>query len=259
MCTNKKNNFYIAYRVKQLCEYMFFPFIAFSFSNIAIAQTADSTNNSLINQQIWIDFYPHYYVNEKLEYYGDAGYRTIVSERSWSRLYVRPSLKYHLNEKWEFHAGLGLFYIFNKYDADQFEMTPWQGVQLNWPTFKRISFKNLAKLEERLSFETKDWASTLEFRFRYKLSGKINLLKLKTWFIPFYGEYFFPIKGEIKEIYRNKGRVGLGLGFKPTKNWQVSFIFNWQGSRTGSNDKLNVSDYAYQLKIKKVWNKILFK
>ncbi|MCZ6701607.1 MAG: DUF2490 domain-containing protein, partial [Ignavibacteria bacterium] len=104
------------------------------------------------NQQLWIDFYPHYYVNEKLEYYGDTGYRTILNKDIWHRIYARPSVRYHLNEKWELHAGLGLFYIFNKTLSDRFEMTPWHGVQFNWPKWDMLKFKNLLKIEERISY-----------------------------------------------------------------------------------------------------------
>jgi hypothetical protein len=74
-----------------------------------------------------------------------------------------------------------------------------------------------------------------------------------------YGEYFLPVTGEIKELYANKGRAGIELGYKPAKEWQVSFVLNWQGSRTGAKEKLNASDYAYQIKIKKVWHRIIHK
>ena len=65
------------------------------------AQTNDTIVTESANHQIWIDIYPHYYVTEKLEYYGDAGFRTIIDERSWNRIYARPSLRYHFNKNWE--------------------------------------------------------------------------------------------------------------------------------------------------------------
>ena len=49
------------------------------------------------------------------------------------------------------------------------------------------------------------------------------------------------------------------MGYKPVKDWEISFIFNWQGSRSGPKDNIDVSDYAYQLKIKKVWRRIILK
>lgn len=241
--------------IRSFSIYLLFAFIIFGFTKFISAQDADKS--SIINQQIWIDFYPHYYVNEKLEYYGDTGYRTIVSERNWSRLYARPSLKYHFSKNWEFHSGLGLFYIYNVFSIDNFEITPWQGAQLNWPNWSKLSFKHLIKLEERFNYETKNWTLDFELRFRYKLSGKINVGK--KWFVPFYGEVFLPLSNEIEEIYKNKERVGLGIGHKPNKEWQIAFLFNWQGSRTGINEDIHVSDYIYQIQIRKVWNRIWLK
>ena len=115
------------------------------------AQTNDTILTESVNHQIWIDIYPHYFVNEKLEYYGDAGYRTIINKRSWSRIYARPSIRYHFNKNWQMHGGLGFFYIFDKMDVNRFEITPWQGVQLNWPTGRFLSLKHLVKIEERFS------------------------------------------------------------------------------------------------------------
>ncbi len=44
----------------------------FYFVNNSVAQTTqESSGDNIVNQQIWIDFYPHYFVNERLEYYGD--------------------------------------------------------------------------------------------------------------------------------------------------------------------------------------------
>ena len=133
MNTNKIKYGCLARLLKLRIGYLIFLFAGLSISAVASAtNTADTTDSSILNHQIWIDIYPHYYFNKKLEYYGDAGYRTIVSERNWSRLYVRPSIKYHLNKTWELHAGIGFFYMFYKYDIDQFEIRPWQGVQLDY-------------------------------------------------------------------------------------------------------------------------------
>ena len=258
MNTYKQKYYYLARLLKLCIGYLIFLFAAFSLSSVAsAASTADTTESSIINQQIWIDFYPHYYLNKRIEYYGDAGYRTIISERNWSRLYVRPSIKYHLNKTWELHTGIGFFYTYYNNDIDQFEIRPWQGVQLNWPKWDKIGFKNLLRVEERISYLTNNWSSDFELRMRYKLSGKYDFnTKL---YLSFYGEYFLPISGNIKELYTNKGRSGIGLGYKPGKDWQLEFVFNWQGSRTGSGEKLNASDYIYQLKFKKVWKPLIHK
>jgi len=255
---NYKEKYYCLAKLPKVCSrYFVLLFIGLNIVASASASTADTTESSILNHQIWIDFYPHYYFNKKLEYYGDAGYRTIVSERNWSRLYVRPSIKYHLNKTWELHAGIGFFYTFYNKDVDQFEIRPWQGVQLNWPKWEKVGFKNLLRFEERMSFLTEDWILDFEFRLRYKLSGKYDFHE--RWFVALYGEYFLPVTGEIKELYRNRGRAGIELGYKPAKEWQLSFVLNWQGSRSGPDEELHSSDYIYQLRVRKVWHRIIQK
>ena len=218
-------------------------------------QSPDSLQENLINQQLWIDIFPHFLVTEKLEYYGDAGYRTIVND-SWSRIHLRPSLRYSLKRNWEIHGGLGFFYTFDSSDTNQFEIRPWQGIQLNWPKTAYISLKHLVRIEERLSYTTNNWELSFDVRFRYKLSGKVVPFKscyLQNIFIPFYGEMFLPVNDNIVEFYRNKGRAGIGLGYNFSKEWQFSFIMNWQKSRAGPEDVFDVTDYIYHLKILKRW------
>jgi hypothetical protein len=222
-----------------------------------------NTNDDLItNQQLWIDLYPHYYINEKLEFYGDTGYRTILNgDINWHRIYARPSGRYHFNERWEVHSGLGVFYIFNENISNRFEITPWQGVQFNWPRWDKLKFKNLLRIEERISFNTTDWSSSFEFRIRLKISGRYEFkrgVSDKFWFIPFYAEGFFPINDDIKEFVRNQGRVGLGLGHNPSKKIRFSLIVNWQSSRAGLEGDFNVSDIAYQLKVRINWNRKIY-
>ena len=221
-------------------------------------QSSDTFNTNIKNNEIWIDFYPHYYIDEKLEYYGDMGYRTIAGEQSWNRIYARPSVKYHFNFLWEAHAGLGFFYIFLKNkDFNRFEFTPWQGVQLNWPNFGYIDFKNLVRIEERFSFLTKNGSSSFGARLRYKLSAKLKLPDsetLKHWFIPVYGELFIPVFDNIDAFFSNQKRAGIGIGHSKG-DWNLQLLYNWQSARINSSEDFSFNDNAFQLKVKKIWRK----
>jgi len=238
--------------MKFYCRLILLILSVHSFVNVF---SQNATEKEQVNHQVWIDFYPHYYVNDKVEYYGDTGFRTIIGERSWNRLYIRPSIKYHLTKKWEIHTGLGLFYIYNINDFDQFEVTPWQGVQFNGNESKKLNFKHLFKVEERWVYLSTGSKMNFEFRLRYKLSGRIKLKN--NWSIPFYGEMFLPLTGKFDELYQNKGRAGLGVAYKISEKWKVSFIGNWQRSKSGIGEEVNVSDYIYQIKIKKVWSPLI--
>ena len=232
-----------------ICLFLFTP-------EIVYCQT-DTAEKSATNHQLWIDIYPHFYVSEKLEYYGDAGYRTLLDENIWHWIYARPSVSYHIDKHWELHGGIGFFYIFNKSIANRFEIRPWQGIRVSWPRIANLGFKHYVRLEERISFFTEDWSSSLALRLRYKLSCRWDIIKInkqRFWFIPFYGELFFPIGDEIKEFFRNRGRAGVGLGYNPSVIWRFSINITWQTSRTGLDEEFTVSDIVYQVKIRKYIN-----
>jgi hypothetical protein len=222
-----------------------------------VVSQSGTTDNTMVNHQLWLDFYPHFYISDKLEYYGDLGYRAILQENIWQRICARPSVGYKLNNDWEIHGGIGFFYIFNHNRVNNFEIRLWQGIQFNLPRWTNLRFKNLVRIEERISFLTNNGSSSLALRLRYKLSGRLNIFKHSSetfWFIPFYIEMFFPVGDEIKEFFRNRGRIGIGLGYNPSRTWRFAFIFNRQSSRTADDEDLNVSDYAYQIMIRKYFN-----
>ena len=234
---------------------LLFAYFAIVMPDYGICQSV-TTDNSPTNHQLWLDIYPHFYVSEKLEYYGDAGYRTLLNENIWHWFYGRPSVRYHLNKRWELHGGVGFFYVYNKAVSDRFEIRPWQGIRLSWPRFKKLGFKHYVRFEERISFLTHDWSSSLALRLRYKLSCRWDFIKINNerfWFIPLYGEVFFPIGDEVKEFFRNRGRAGVGLGYNVSASWRFSLNINWQTSRTGVEEDYTVSDYIYQIKISKLW------
>jgi hypothetical protein len=220
------------------------------------SQSIESTE-SIVNNQIWFYFISHFYINEKLEYYGDSGYRTVLREDGWHRIYARPSVRYHISKLWEVQGGIGFFYSFNELISDRFEIRPWQGIKLNWPRFEKILFNHLIRFEERFSFRTNDWQSSFEFRMRYKLAGRLDIIKAgpdSFWFIPFYAEIFVSVIDEIEEIFRDLSRAGVGLGYNESNNWRFEFLFNWQTSRSRPNDELVVTDYLYQIKIRRLVN-----
>lgn len=207
------------------------------------------------NQQFWLDFYPHYEINENLEYYGDAGIRTVLNEFSWTRFYVRPSIRFHKSDLWQFHAGIGFFYFDSESDYDRFEFRPWQDVRLNWPKFGDLKIINRLRAEERFSYIIKnDWESSWEFRLRYKISTNWKFLKSdKNWFIPIYVEAFFPVLDQVEEFFQNKMRAGTGIGYLQKGSWKYAILYNFQYSRLGPDETLELNESAFQIKIWKYW------
>ncbi len=220
------------------------------------AQPATQADSTVVDRQIWVDFYPHFMISEKFRYYGDLGYRTTIGDRTWFRLYARPSIQYRPNKLWQINGGVGVFWVQFDADFDRVELTPWQGIRVNWPNFGNLRFRNRVRFEERFSKITNGGSTTFDLRARYKLSGMYRFAiqqPTKFWFVEGYGELFFPLRDEIEEFFRNRTRFGFGIGHSFSRDWRISAVMNWQRSRFGPEEDLTISDHAYQLKIWKRW------
>ncbi len=204
--------------------------------------------------ECWLDFTPQYYLSEKIEAYGDVGFRTNFIESKWRRIHIRPSARYKYSSKLEFHGGLGAFYSLTDPIENVFEFRPWQGVKLNWPSFKRLRFDNFIRLEER--FVTQAESNRFEYssRFRYRLNGLYRLTQATGadfWSVEGKWESFFPFGRAVDELFRNRIRVTVGLGKNTLAGWTYAFLINYQGSKTGREDELNVDEYIIQFRVKK--------
>jgi len=205
--------------------------------------------------RIWLDFIPHFKINEDLEYYGDAGYRIILSEDIHTFV-IRPSIRYHLNPLVELRGGIGFFYTIDPNFSNQFEIRPWQGVRLNWPTFGRIGIKHYLRLEERLLWATDDWNFDPALRLRYKLGFRIPFNETRTTYLSLFGEAFANGGGQEVEQFRNRMRVYLGFGYRFDQTWRMEIEYIGQASRSNDVEDFDLADNIYRLRVFKggwVW------
>ena len=257
--TKSQRRYKVRKDINILCSWvkiLLFAYFALVIPDYGIGQSS-TVDDFTANNEVWIDFFPHFYVSEKFEYYGDTGYRTILNENIWHKIYARPSARYYIKKYWVLHGGVGFFYDFNKEVSNRFEIRPWEGIQLGWPRIINLGIQHYVRFEQRISYLTDDWSSSLALRLRYMLSFRWDIIKLnknKFWFIPFYGEVFFPVGDEVKEFFRDRGRLGVGLGYNPSDIWRFSLHVVWQKSNTGVDEDYTVSDIFYQVKVRKYIN-----
>jgi len=232
---------------KIICTHYFL--LVFGFSTYA-------QSNEGTTEQLWLDFTPHFKINERFEYYGDASLRVIFVENRIFTLAARPSARYHLNSIVELQGGIGFFYSFLDNISNQLELRPWQGVRIHWPTFGRIGIKHSLKLEERLLWETETWDFDPALRFRYKLGGRIPFDQSRSFYLSLFGEAFANGGGENAAILRNRMRGYFGLGYKRNEMWTVELEYILQRSRGNTEEDFSVSDNIFKLKVLKdswVW------
>lgn len=213
-------------------------------------------NNEGTTEQLWIDFIPHFKINERLEYYGDASFRAIFEEINVYTLVARPSVRYQLNSIVELQGGIGFFYSIIEKGANQLELRPWQGIRVHWPNFGRIGIKHSIKLEERLLWEAEAWDFDPALRLRYKLGGRIPFNESRSVYLSLFGEAFANAGGESVAILRNRMRGYFGFGYKRNDTWTLELEFMLQRSRSNAVEDFSVSDHIFRLKVLKngwVW------
>lgn len=202
------------------------------------------------NGQVWLDFYPHFYLTPNLQFYGDAGFRTLVTDAQWVRIHGRPSVRYHINNTLVAHGGIGLFLEFNRDQGTRFEVRPWQGIQVKWPTFDKLRFSHIIRTEERFNhlFETDE--TQFEFRLRARVGGNFQFDPNRdtgSFFVPFSVELFWPVTNSVDELFSNRTRITMGLGMNASPTLQFRLIGVWQGSRQGRQDSFAISDWIVRL------------
>jgi len=215
-----------------------------------MSQEEDKT---IITNQIWVDYYEYFYFKPKWEFYGDAGYRFMPEDFTWQMIHARPSIRYIANDVWEVHGGIGFFQTINKNYPNSFEIRPWQGTKIKWPSFKPVYFSHYIRLEERF-FIPQGSAMEFNFRLRYRIAVKIDVYRFQNKnliFVPAYGEVFGNFGPEIQETFRNRARFALGVGYKTHKGWSFEFHFVSQRSKAGKEEKFETSDRLYQIKIRR--------
>jgi len=233
-------------------------FILFSLPGSLISQNVNSDEN--VNYyQLWLDLHLSLKANDKLDYFGDGGFRTFFNDRISERIYVRPSIRYHYKENISLMGGIGFFYSLVHDEPNVLEIRPWQGIRVDWPSFKRIpalarrlDVNHFLRFEQQITFSSKE--NDFNPRARYKLSANLNLCKEcgdRYWYIPTYVEFFFPFQNEVGGFFTNRNRLGAGIGYVQSRDWRYVFTANRFRSRSSKEEDFKISDYVFRISIYK--------
>lgn len=225
-------------------------FLIASFLNISYFLAAQST------QSIWVDYNLHANLNDRVQFYGDLGFRSLLSDNSQSRLNVRPSVLYRLNDRWFLRGGVGLFYEFRPNITNRFELRPFQGVQYNIDPLDQLRLNLLGRIEERVSFDDLlfDDRIRFELRFRLRLTGQyefLNPIGDDFWFLPFAVEVFRSVEDRLTELSRDRLRAYLGVGYNFDEVWRLTFLTNIEVDGRALDPRASLSTVLFQLKIRR--------
>ena len=141
--------------------------IALAISLITVASASPTLASTDVSPQLWLDYNPSHSLSPRVDLYGDVGVRRELQNKGWWRLVVRPGMAVQVGH-YRIAAGVGNFFTFNQLMTNRWELRPFQGVYVVWPS-GRLAFEHFVRLEERFDFNTETWDSFDSLRLRYQL------------------------------------------------------------------------------------------
>jgi Protein of unknown function (DUF2490) len=210
-------------------------------------------DKSQVNQQLWLEALVDYSFGAKWDFYTDASYRSVYTDNlQYWLVMARPSIKRQMLNWLDVRAGVGAFYTEFDENNATLEIRPWEGFAIGWPSFKRIRFSHLVRFEQRFLYDTSDWSYEYSNRYRYQLSTRIKLSKkkkYKTFFIPVAVEVFLQSNNELNELFRNRARYTLGLGYVINREITLDAKLVAERNRSDALD-LNITDLLFRLRFR---------
>ena len=214
-----------------------------------IAQDSDE-----VDKQVWLDYFAYRIPSEKIQFMGDAGYRFLIGG-GWKKYIVRPSLQKGIIEWLDLFGGLGLFFTVQDGLSNTLEIRPWVGarVYLYWDTVRKIRFSDYFRIEDRFIINTQSSGTSNSIRLRNKIDARIPITDhyfSDEIFYTMLSFEFFIDGGDVEELFADKIRLGVGLGYKFNYTWRVEFYFYGFRSQDTATTGFTVTDHVWKLTLK---------
>ncbi len=190
--------------------------------------------------ELWLTYQYQSKVGERFRVFGELGYRELVStERffgEWTRLQLKAGFSYDVNSRFRIAAGLGVFHTFLPKADDQGEVRLWQDAQIFWPErdgwARRFVLSHRLRLEERFH-ESQEWRLNSRVRYRVETQIALNSYDIQpgSFFLPLAAEFFVDLGDQAEEVFADRSRVSLGVGYVFNPRWTLDVRYHSQRSR----------------------------
>lgn len=211
------------------------------------------------NSAGWFDYNHTQFLNPDLSIVGDLGYRTNFSGDDFHLFYLRPGVKYRINNTWKVQGNLGTFFTFNDETPNSTEFRLAQEVQATWPRLKRFRFSHRLRAEERF-FQLEEveglegsGRSDQSVRLRYFLAGTTNYRNigpLGNVYLTGSIEFFANLGEETQGLVSDQSRIYGGWGQLLDKGWSYVVHLMWLRSR---NDFGNFQSDEFVVRLRIYW------
>jgi hypothetical protein len=211
--------------------------IIFSFSSISNVRAQDGDEKDF---QTWFDFRTAYFIDEKWTYDGDYGIRGFISNEDWRLVYINPSFILQPSAALLYRGGIRFIYTYEKNTSNTFEIRPWQGVRVTWPSTNWMILTHYFRLEERFTIYTEEANNDFALRLRYRITAKTPNLRWKAINQIFYAavgiEFFGNVGKAVEETFIDRNRLTYILGYIPSDQWRIVFEYIRQATREDTED-----------------------
>jgi hypothetical protein len=224
--------------------------LLFSHPDIMMAQDETATTT-----QLRLFWHHNQSFTNRLLYIGNIGFKQELPYHNWIMMNFKPGVEWSAGSIVDLAGGIGLYYTLQKIIPNSFELRPWQGMIVHWPSLGRFSFDHYAKFEQRFnrSIGSKEqWSSVLRSRYRLNVIFPINHPGIidKTLFVKINAELFWNIGKSIEERYVNKDRYSIGMGYRFNRNWRLEVYYLAEQSLAFSEEGFKVNSHILQVSLR---------
>ena len=197
----------------------------------------------------WTDVRTIKNFSERFSYDGDYGIRGLLTDRNWTLVYLRPSVRYRAKPWVTLHGGAGLFYNF--FDGEDLpELRPWIGARFTSQFPSGWVVTNYLRLEYRAFYlkSERDWEGS--FRGRWKLqatSPRFEIGSAREFYGLAFVETFF--NSDLDEAIGERFRINLGMGKQVNDRLRADLNYLFHKVRlTDEGGTLEVDDHVLRLR-----------
>lgn len=211
-------------------------------------------DETAVTKQTWLFWQHHHSFTPRFKYVGDIGYRQELPYDKWIRTSFKPGVEWSAGNIVDLRGGLGFYYSVQEIIPNSFELRPWQGVKVHWPTLGRFSFDHYGRLEQRFNRSTgpfEHWSSVLRGRYRLNVIFPINHPGIidNTLFVRLNAEIFLNMGRSIVERFVNKNRYAMCLGYRFNPNWRLEVYYLAEQSKAFSEEGFKVNSHIFQVSL----------
>jgi hypothetical protein len=222
---------------------------------ISLPEKLISQDDTLTTTQIWLYWHLNRDFTPRIKYRGDLGYRQEFPYENWSRIYFRPGVEWSAGSFIDITGGVGFWYTAQKIIPNSFELRPWQGIRLHWPTLGRYNFDHFARLEERFNHYQGtgyNWDFATRATYILNLTFPLNHRRIfdKTLYARMNAAFFQELGESFVERFIDDRKFTVGLGYRFDPRWRLELLYLMDQSRAFTREGFRVNSHILQLRVR---------